>query len=86
MLVEVSFWAMIGDVPIVWPKNLVQLTLQILMVFPLAIENTVEKKHMMIIKIKRDKLQRLEARQFQLPLGQMMKSLLMRLDILWDDS
>jgi len=43
MLVVASFRAMVGDVPIMWPRNLVQLTLQMLMIFQLAIENPVEE-------------------------------------------
>ena len=43
MLVEAVFLATAGDIPMVRPKNLVQFTLHILIVFPSAIENTVEE-------------------------------------------
>ena len=43
MLAEATDRAIVGETPIVQPRNLVQSTLQILMVFPAAIENTVEE-------------------------------------------
>ena len=43
MLAKATDRAIVGETPIVRPRNLVQSTLQILMVFPAAIENTVEE-------------------------------------------
>jgi len=43
MLAEAVFQVIAADVPIVRPRNVVQFTLQILIVFPSAIKNVVEE-------------------------------------------
>ena len=43
MLAEAVFRVVAADIPIVRPRNLVQFMLQILTVYPSAIENTVEE-------------------------------------------